>query len=199
MINTFSDRYIENPQECTFCVKTETTYLVTNTRKSSHRQRQTVVVIEFHFADKSTQRATSHSRTERAVQIFYSKSLQSYRKTTSPTAVSPSELAMGRRTTDDTSYTSCKPKPMKKLKERNEKAKNAFLTTSWSYANLPELQVRSAEAGRIQEVMNYISGLSTKCNVIPTTNPSCSRSSTLGYEAARPSSLHQKPTWTTQR
>ena len=80
----------------------------------------------------------SNGQAERAVQIAKRilqqedpfLALLSYRTTaTSPTAVSPAELAMGRklRTTLPTLPANLEPKKidMKKLKERDEKAKNA--------------------------------------------------------------------------
>ena len=202
----------------------------------------------------------SNGQAERAVQIVKRilqqedpfLALLSCRTTaTSPTAVSPAELAMGQklRTTLPTLPANLEPKKTdtKKLKESDEKAKNAdkkYFDRRRGAKNLPKLHPgdivlqkldherqwqtpatvlrevtphsyivqtssgnhyrRNRKHLRLSRQLRLDTGLSTKCNVIPTTNPSRTRSTglTLGYAspAARPpralsvpSSLHQKP------
>ena len=195
----------------------------------------------------------SNGQAERAVQIAKRilqqedpfLALLSYRTTaTSPTAVSPAELAMGRklRTTLPTLPANLEQKKidMKKLKERDEKAKNAnkkYFDRRHGAKNLPELHPgdivlqkldherqwqnpatvlrevaphsyivqtssgnlyrRNRKHLRLPRQPRLDTGLSTKCNVIPTTNPSRSRStgSTLGYAspAARPPVSSEQP------
>ena len=192
----------------------------------------------------------SNGQAERAVRItkrilqqedpFHA--LLSYRTTaTSKTAVSPAELAMGQKLrTTLPAHLEPKKIETKKLKDRDEKAKNAnkkYFDRRHEAKNLPELHLgdivlqkldherqwqnpatvlrevaprsyivqtssgnqyrRNRKHLRLSRQPRLDTGLSTKNNVIPTTNLSRSRStgSTLGYAspAARPPVSSEQP------